>query len=300
MKIKAYAKINLYLDVIGKRADGYHNIQTIMQEINLADDLIIKSRKDGIKIICNQEGIPTDHRNLVYQAAKLIIEYLNKKNMRKAEFTKNKGVEIKICKNIPVASGLGGGSSDAASTLVALNKLWDLQLSVRILKKLGARLGADVPFFIEGGTAYCYGRGDKVKKLKSLGSLHIILINPCFPVSTKWVYKNLKLGLTNKKKNNIMHKYTYIQKLKAKKNLYFENLEKFLYNALEPTVKKKYSPIRIIKDTLKTMGLKTVLMSGSGSTVFGIVPTQKFAEQIKEVLTEKKSYWLWVGRTRCR
>ena len=298
VKVKAYAKINLYLDVIGRRSDGYYNIRTIMQKINLADELIVKGSKKGIKIICNKEGVPSDKSNTVYKAVELLREYVQNSGIKKEKFTRSKGVEIKIDKNIPVAAGLGGGSSDAAGVLIALNKLWDLGLSLRTLEGLGSRIGADVPFFIRGGTAYCYGRGDKIKRLQSLGTLGVILLNPGYHVSTKWAYGNLKLKLTNKKNDNIIQRYAHIQRLKGDRGLTIKKLEKFLYNDLEETVIKKYPSIGKIKYKLKKAGVEAILMSGSGSTVFGLVPTQKFAEKVKEVLQQDDNCWIWVGKTR--
>lgn len=307
VKVKAYAKINLYLDVVGKRTDGYHNVQTIMQEISLADELIIKLRREGIRIICNKKGVPADARNSVYRAVQLLREYKNQHNPKGSKSLQSQGVEIKIIKHIPVGGGLGGGSSDAAVTLVALNKLWNLGLSVNKLEELGGKIGADVPFFIRGGTAYGWGRGDILKRLKPLVPLYVILVNPGCQVPTKWAYENLKIGLTNKQNDNIIKKYAYIQRLKKSKfslakikNLTIKKLENFLYNVLTPTVIKKYPSIEKIQDELKTAGVKANLMSGSGATVFGLVSTRKSAQRTKEVLKQKESYWLWVGRTRNR
>jgi 4-diphosphocytidyl-2-C-methyl-D-erythritol kinase len=302
MKIKAYAKINLYLDITGKRPDGYHNVATIMQEITLADELLVKLCRQGINISCDKQDVPLDENNTVYKAIKVLKDYIEKYKIKSVKFARNPGADIRIIKNIPSGGGLGGGSSDAAATLKALNKLWGLGLSVKKLQDLGAKVGADVPFFIKGGTAYGYGRGDILKPLKPLVPLAVILVNPNYQVSTKWAYENLKIGLTNERKDNIITKYSFIQKIKTKKpgstGLIVQALETFLYNALTPTVVKKYPSIAKIQDTLRTRGVNTNLMSGSGSTVFGLVSTKKLAHETKEVLRQKAHYWLWVGMTR--
>ncbi|MFH1784474.1 MAG: 4-(cytidine 5'-diphospho)-2-C-methyl-D-erythritol kinase [bacterium] len=298
MRVKAYAKINLYLDVLKKRSDGYHEVKTVIQEIDLADELVIKNRKSGIKISCSDKGVPVDRTNTVYKAVEILLEHIAHKSIKTKKLKLYKGIEIRINKHIPVAAGLGGGSSDAASALVALNKLWALRLSLRTLESLASKVGSDVPFFIKGGTAYCWGRGEKVKKLPSSGIFNIVLVNPAHGVSTKWVYENLKLRLTNNININIINKYARINRIKRQKSLRTSKLEQFLYNALEPTVIKRYPSIGEIKTLLASVGIKGILMSGSGATVFGILPTPKFAKKVKEVFGGRKS-WIWVGKTRC-
>ena len=184
MKGKAYAKINISLDVIGKRNDGYHLLSMIMQNIELYDEIEVKQIKEGIIITCNKSFIPTDERNLAYKAAKLFLDTYNIKS----------GVSIHITKNIPVAAGLAGGSSDCATVLKMLNKMFKVYASEEELMKLGETLGADVPYCIKGGTALCEGIGEKITAIKPFRNKIVLLVKPPFGVSTKDVYKAFDLG----------------------------------------------------------------------------------------------------------
>ncbi|MGD0020900.1 MAG: 4-(cytidine 5'-diphospho)-2-C-methyl-D-erythritol kinase, partial [Smithellaceae bacterium] len=188
---KAPAKINLFLRVLRKRADGYHDISSLLQRITLYDDLIFSSRPSGIVLDCPGSNLPTSEDNLVFRATQSIFAYTN------YPF----GVEIKLTKRIPLAAGLGGGSSDAAITLTALNEIFSFGLKKRELMMLGAKLGADVPFFIFGNTALVSGIGDKLKAVQNIPELNFVLINPQFPLPTKMVYDNLNLRLTREKIN---------------------------------------------------------------------------------------------------
>jgi len=180
------AKVNLFLRVLGKRADGYHDILSLMQRISLCDEMSFALRGDGIVVRCPGSSLPEDRGNIVYRAAEGML----------ADVPGHTGVEIVIHKKIPVAAGLGGGSSNAATTLVTLNEMMGTPYSTEELMEMGARLGADVPFFIFGRTALASGIGDRLEPVEDIPRLWFVLVNPGFEVSTGDIYERLKLGLT--------------------------------------------------------------------------------------------------------
>ena len=184
MKVKAYAKINIALDVVGKRNDGYHLLRMIMQNIDLYDDIIVDKIDNGIIVSCNKNFVPTDERNLAYKAADLFIK----------TFDLKQGVSIKIKKNIPVSAGLAGGSTDCAAVLKVMNKIFNINATDEELMKLGVKLGADVPYCIKGGTALCEGIGEELTELPSFKDKIVVLVKPPFAVSTKEVYKKFELN----------------------------------------------------------------------------------------------------------
>lgn len=252
--VKAPAKINLSLDVLYKRPDGYHEVEMIMTTIDLADRLEFSLlHKKEIKIISHNRFVPDDQRNLAYQAASLLQERFN------VEY----GVEITIEKNIPVAAGLAGGSSDAAATLRGLNKIWNLGLTIDELANLGAEIGSDVPFCVYGGTALSKGRGEKITHLPAPPTCWVILAKPFIGVSTAEVYRRLEL-------ENVHHPITpnMIQSLEEGS---FSGVCNNLANVLEDVTLKLYPEVALIKDQMKRFGADAVLMSGSGPTVFGLV-----------------------------
>ena len=253
LRVQAHAKVNLYLDVIGKRPDGYHEIETIFHSIGLHDDIYLRRRTDRrITVHCKHPHVPSDPRNLAYQAAKLLLDDNPELN----------GADIRIQKRIPVAAGLGGGSADAAAVLCGMNVLFDLNLTQTDLMKFGGRLGADVPFCILGGAAFGRGIGEILTPLPALDEAWILLANPGFAVSTAWVYQQINLSLTRPQKNvTIM--------LRCLQNGDFSDVARHLYNGLEVPVLSKYPVIAEIKTKLnKYPGSCGVLMSGSGATVF--------------------------------
>lgn len=252
MKIKAYAKINIVLDVVGKREDGYHLLKMIMQNIDLYDEIeVVKAKEEGIKITCNKYFVPTDERNLAYKAAKLFMDTYNIKS----------GVKIDIKKNIPVSAGLAGGSTDCAAVLKTMNKVFDVNASEEELMKLGVKLGADVPYCIKGGTALCEGIGEEITPLKPFKNQILVLVKPAFGVSTKEVYKAFDITkvrihpdtekiIENMSKNNI----TYVAK----------NMK----NLLENVTLRKHRLIYNLKEEMIKHGSIGTMMSGSGPTVF--------------------------------
>ena len=198
--VESFGKINLSLDVVNKRSDGYHNIESIMQEIDLKDIVTLKSRKEGIVIRSNSDEIPLGKGNLVYKAWELM----------KEKSARNNGVEIYIEKNIPVSSGLAGGSSNAAAVLKGLNELWELNYSLEELQDIGVRIGADVPFCLLGGTAYARGIGEELEVLADFKDKHILLANNGKSISTPYVYEALQIG-SSARKTNINEKIKYIE-----------------------------------------------------------------------------------------
>ncbi|MFW6035385.1 MAG: 4-(cytidine 5'-diphospho)-2-C-methyl-D-erythritol kinase [Halothermotrichaceae bacterium] len=263
--VTAPAKINLALDIIGLRADGYHQLEMIMQSISLHDKIKIKKEKSNIKLKCSDPELPEDKSNLAYQAAELI---LNRGDIQE-------GVCIYIDKRIPVAAGLAGGSSDAAAVLTGINKLYKLNLDNDELYKLATEIGSDVPFCLEGGTALATGRGDQLKQLSDLKKYYMIIVTPPVSVSTRYIYQQydqLKI------ESNIS--VSRLAKLiENEKNI---NWDEGWANVLEKITSKLVKDIKIIKKKLKKMGAKFTLMSGSGPSVFAITDGYEQAFKIKE------------------
>ncbi|WP_338471269.1 4-(cytidine 5'-diphospho)-2-C-methyl-D-erythritol kinase [Niallia sp. XMNu-256] len=252
--VKAPAKINLSLDVLHKRPDGYHEVEMIMTTIDLADRLeLTLLDRDEIYIVSHNRFVPDDQRNLAYQAALLL----------KKRYAVKKGVVIRIEKTIPVAAGLAGGSSDAAATLRGLNKLWNLHLSMDELARIGAEIGSDVSFCVYGGTALAKGRGEKIKHLPAPPTCWVILAKPYIGVSTADVYRRLDLS-------KIEHPQTN-QMIQALEKADFNGVCKNLGNVLEDVTLKVHPEVALIKEQMKRFGADAVLMSGSGPTVFGLV-----------------------------
>jgi len=254
IKFKTPAKINLGLHIHGKREDGFHELETIFQMVSLYDDVELELLSSGIKLECDTPGVPTDDTNLVCKAALLL---------RQSYQVEGKGVSIRLKKKIPFGAGLGGGSGNAAGVLMGLNRLWDLNIKREKLLTLAAELGSDVPFFLTSPCALGMGRGEQLKVLKPCAKFQVLLVFPGFPVATSWVYQNLKLKLT-KRENNISI---------LRKNLSLSDITSLgsrLYNDLEPVVIQRFPEIQVVKDELGAWGALGVLLSGSGSTVFGI------------------------------
>ena len=270
MKIKAYAKINIALDVVGKRDDGYHLLRMIMQTIDLYDIIEIKKINSGIKLKCNKPYVPTDERNLAYKAAKLFME----------TYSVNDGVDIELVKNIPVSAGLAGGSTDAAGVLKLLNKLFQINADDNELKALGLKLGADVPYCINGGTALCEGVGEQITQLKQFKNKILILIKPPFGVSTKEVYRNFDLSKV------IFHpRIETLIKSMENDDIYF--VANNMKNLLENVTLKKHRVITNIKEEVRLNGAIGTMMSGSGPTVFAFFDDMLTAQMCYDNMKRK-------------
>lgn len=274
ISLKSRAKINLSIDVIGKREDGYHIVEMIMQTIDLYDDIKLKElEEDNIIIKSECSYIPLNEDNIVYKAAKLIKEKMDIK----------KGIEIFIKKNIPVAAGMAGGSSNAAAVLVGLNELWELGLSKDELRDLGLKLGADVPFCIEGGTALAEGIGEKLTYIKGINKdVNILVCKPDIFVSTKEVYQSLDIKNIEKRPDNKL----LIEKLK---NDDIVSVSNNMVNVLEEVTSKKYSDIKVIENIIDKNGAMGTMMSGSGPTVFGFFDNEEKARRARVELLENYS-----------
>ena len=253
IKIDAYAKINLSLDVVNRREDGYHELRMIMQQIDLKDVITIREINAGMVIESNSSEIPTNASNLVHKAWKILRD----------EYNIYKGIHVKIDKQIPVSAGLAGGSSDAAAVLKGLNKLWKLNIADEKLMEMGLKIGADVPYCIMGGTALAEGIGEKLTKIKDFSSKLILLAKPDISVSTAEVYTGLNL-------NNIAIHPNTDELIEYIKQDDVESLAKNMVNVLENVTVQKYSIIQQIKNDMIECGALGSLMSGSGPTVFGI------------------------------
>mgnify|MGYP003393887137 FL=1 len=286
MKLLAPAKINLFLEVVDKRIDGYHNIRTIFQKIELFDELSFEEEDNGILLTVEGASLPTGHENIVYKAVKGIMDYANIK----------KGIRIHIKKNIPVGAGLGGGSSDAAAALLGACSLWNISITLNELLVIAADLGADVPFFLHGASALGLGRGDELYPINLPWQMRLLIVNPCIEISTASVYEkydslnnNAKMLLTKDEKDIkikcFMHSETSV-----------ENIGGFLYNDLEAVVLRDYPVVRELKAELIKQGAAGSLMTGSGPTVFGVFLDEK--EAVKGASEfEKRGYKVWVAKT---
>lgn len=261
--LKARAKINLTLDVIDKREDGFHNVEMIMQTINLYDTLSIrKMKKDGIQLITNLKWLPIDNRNLAYKAANILKERYNLKD----------GIFIDLKKHIPVSAGLAGGSTDAAATLIGIKRLFNLNLTTTELMNIGKELGADVPYCIMRGTALAQGIGDKLTRLPSLNKIYVVLVKPPISVSTGYIYNLLDSYEIDKRPDTNLV-------IEAIKNNDIYTVAKNMYNVMEKVTAEKYPIINRYKEFLIKKGAIGSVMSGSGPTVFGLFDNKSKAEE---------------------
>ncbi|GAC1447280.1 MAG: 4-(cytidine 5'-diphospho)-2-C-methyl-D-erythritol kinase [Desulfuromonadaceae bacterium] len=270
LTLSAPAKINYMLDVIGKRPDGYHDLRMIMQRVNLCDEITLTlTNTPGINVTCNSKGAPDGPENIAWKAARALLDRADS----------GIGVNIEIIKNIPVAAGLGGGSSDAASVLMGMNELLRLGLTEQKLMDTGCKLGADVPFFIFKTTALAEGIGEKLTPLPEMPKCWILLINPGVHVSTAWVYRSLKL--TSERELNKLPEF-------------FDSIEhvvSILSNDLEAVTIPAFPVISGIKARLMNLGAAGSLMSGSGPTVFGVFKSFDAAEVARREITKGTNWF---------
>ncbi|HHF98872.1 MAG TPA: 4-(cytidine 5'-diphospho)-2-C-methyl-D-erythritol kinase [Candidatus Aerophobetes bacterium] len=278
--LKAPAKINLYLDVLGKREDGYHEIESIAQSITFYDILSFEKIKKGIEIVCPNLDISEEKENLVYKAVKLFFDFTGI----------SPGVRVILKKKIPLGAGLGGGSSDAATTLLALNELFDAKISLSSLLAISSKIGTDVPFCVMRGTALLKGKGEKIYPLPSLKEGWVVLVYPNIKISTSWAYSQIGQNFQKGKIKESRLKIENLKKGIEKEQL--KGIREILYNRLEEVVIEEYPLIGEIKKELIKRGAKGALMSGSGSTVFALSESKKEAEKLKKHLQGKGTIYI--------
>lgn len=273
LTVPSYAKVNLYLRVLGKREDGYHDIFTIFQTVSLHDELKFEDAV-SLELKCDDPDVPSGEKNLIIRAADGL----------KAEFGVCKGAKITLMKNIPMGGGLGGGSSNAAATLVGLTRLWELDANIGRLKRIGATLGSDVPFFLEGGTAAAFGRGTEVETIADFHSDFLLIVTPDVHLSTAAAYASVNAqNLTNEETNRILR----VCRLEAGSSDFF--LEK-ARNDFEETVFTEHPEIARVKRTLIGSNARLVLMSGSGASVFAIFDNE-YTRQTAMKALDKEINW---------
>ena len=272
MELKALGKINLGLDVLGRRENGYHDVRMVMQTVYLYDQIRMeKTKKPGIELLTNLFYLPVNENNLAYQAADLLMK----------EFDVKEGVKITLDKHIPVAAGMAGGSSDAAATMIGMNRLFNLGLTVKEMMKRAVAIGADVPYCLLRGTALAEGIGEQLRPLPPCPNCYVLIGKPAISVSTKMVYEKLDSA-------QIEHHPDIDRILEG---LQWHNLNKiseYMGNVLEKVTIAQYPIIEEIKNHMKEHGAVNAMMSGSGPTVFGLFDDKDTAEHACEALRESK------------
>ena len=275
LRLRSYAKVNLGLEVLGTRADGYHELRTVFQAISLHDDVDLEPRADGIVVRCDHPGVPTDETNLAHRAAAELRRFAGV----------TRGVAITITKRIPVAGGLGGGSSNAATVLMGLDRLWRLGLGPSGLHPLARRLGADVPFFLVGGTALGLGRGDEVYPLLRQVRASVVVVDAGRPLSTAAVFARLDRGLTPRENANTIFRFVSSQ-LEGRPDAFAG-----LTNDLEPAALEEDPALAVvarnIRGILNREGAILASLSGSGAAFFGVFPDAVVAESARSALVAR-------------
>lgn len=269
IEIKAYAKINPAIDIIKKRTDGYHEVQMIMQSVELHDKVILNKTEREIIVKCDNPQVPEGEKNIAYRAAKIMFDKYNIQS----------GISIEIIKNIPISAGMAGGSSDAAAVIKGINQLFELKLHIDEQEKIALSIGADVPFCLMGGTVMAEGIGEKLTKISQLRPVDILIVKPKIDVSTKWVYENFKI-------ENVQNRPNINEIINSIKEDNIEKFAKNMVNVLETVTAKKYPIIDYIKDIMMKNGAKGSIMSGSGSAVFGMFSDKENAKKAKKIIMQ--------------
>lgn len=267
----AYAKLNLTLDVLGKREDGYHDLQSVMQTISIRDDIEIDvGTGKPWRLLCSDETLPTDERNLAWKAADVFCRTMNRDP---------DGLEIRIVKRIPSGAGMGGGSADAAAVLRALNRHYGEPLSVLALAELGAQVGSDVPFCVLGGTAMVEGRGERLRKLPDMPDCIFVVCKPDFSVSTPELYEKIdRVAIPQRPDNRAMETALLAGDLGA--------VAENLCNVFDPVVTSEHLELNYIKSICRSYGALNQQMTGSGSAVFAILPNFEYAAVVCNMLKD--------------
>jgi 4-diphosphocytidyl-2-C-methyl-D-erythritol kinase len=285
---KSPCKVNLLLNILGKRADGFHELETVMQPVAFCDELVFERGGNGIQLSCNDNTLPTDSRNLVFRAAANFLAAANISD----------GVKIHLEKKIPLAAGLGGGSGNAATTLLALNELFGQPLAAEKLFELAAALGSDIPFFLQNKPALATGRGEKIRPLENFPALRgkaFLLIHPGFGISTPWAYQNLARfpAALNGEKNRAQKLISLLQTADLKM------AAAEFYNSLEAPALEKFPVLGLFQEFLRAEGAPAALMSGSGSTTFAICDNVSAAESLAAKFKSQfgENCWLAIVKT---
>jgi len=259
--VKAPAKLNLFLEVLGLRGDGYHELETVMQTVTLYDELTLELASSGIRLVTESPDVPQTRENLAVRAAELLLEHTHRRL----------SATIRLEKHIPAGAGLGGGSSDAAAALRGLNRLWDLDLKRETLHDLASRLGSDVPFFLYGGTALCRGRGDQIAQIGGVSPFTYVVVWPRLRVSTKEVYEKLSPDLTKDFRDTKLFLRELTKDAEAGVFPHF-------FNRLESVTVKLHESLALLGRRMTESGLAGVTMTGSGSAFFGVARSRKEAD----------------------
>ena len=275
--VRAPAKVNLLIRVLDRLPNGYHNLWSLMHTVDIFDLLRIRLNPDreGLVLTCGDAPLPLDKGNLVYRAAELVLQ----------RSEKNIGVDIELTKVIPLSAGLGGGSSDAAATLYGLSQLLGLNWTVSDLCEAGATLGSDIPFFFNAPCAVVQGWGQEVKACSLKGERWVVLVNPGFPIQTKWADKQL-----SSQREAVKPLGEFTNKIDRELSLSWEEVIGIMENDFEPPLFPFYPILGFIKDTLLSFGAQAALLSGSGATVFGIFRTKEEARQASTRLRHDTSW----------
>ncbi len=284
VRIGAPAKVNLILRVLDRRPDGYHNIWSLMQTIALEDELHLRLRRDStaVQLTTNDASLPTDERNLIVRAASLLLERSGV----------SVGLDIELSKRIPVGAGLGGGSSDAAATIVGLNHLLRLGWSKDKMATVGQTLGSDVPFFFMAPSAIVRGRGQELNAVRLIGERWVVLIQPGFPIETTWAYE--RLASTRPRAQPLSEA---LHRVSTKEELPWEEVIPLMENDFEQALASTHGVLSEIKRHLLSQGAEAALLSGSGSTVFGLFRTEPEAVRARSSFAGADGRWVAVART---
>jgi 4-diphosphocytidyl-2-C-methyl-D-erythritol kinase len=281
---KSFCKVNLLLNILGRRADGFHELETVMQPVNFYEELVFERGGNEIKLSCNEKNLPTDSKNLVFRAAENFL----------AAAKINDGVKIHLEKKIPLAAGLGGGSGNAATTLLGMNEIFGSPLPIKALANIAESLGSDIPFFLQNKPALATGRGEKIQPLENFTALRgkaFLLIHPGFGISTPWAYQNLA-RFPEALNGNAGRAKELISKLQV--NDWPAAADGF-YNSLEAPALEKFPILALFQEFLRANGALTALMSGSGSTTFAICANVSAAESLAEKFKSKFGQNCWTA-----
>lgn len=281
LHLNAYAKINLTLDVLADRPDGYHDIETILHTVELHDSITLREDGDGIAVRCASPDIPADTQNIVHRAAALL----------KETFRVPRGVEVELTKCIPIAAGLGGGSSDAAVTLLGLAQMWKLRLGERQLVELAGQIGSDVPFFLAGGAALAMGRGERIRSLRPLPTTWVVLARPRLQISTEWAYGVLDHAAPRRRRPDTP---AVIRALDAENPV---EVGRLLCNVFEEVVEAHHPAVRALRERMAAQHPLGVSMSGTGPVMFALAAKESEARALGESLAGDPECEVFITRT---